>query len=189
MAGRLTGVTAPEPLSSLVERHRRACSGFGRAVSAADGKWARATPCSEWDARALVEHVIGFHEVLLLKRLGVRAHRPRDDTVERWLATERALFGALEGEAAAPSGAVDVVQLLPILTADVLAHTWDLARAVGADATLDATLCEHALATVEPNDERLRASGMFGARVSVPAGADAQTRLVAFFGRDPQWRP
>ena len=45
--------------------------------------------------RALVEHLIGFHEVLILRALGVRAHRPRTGPAERWTATQTALFDAL----------------------------------------------------------------------------------------------
>jgi hypothetical protein len=38
---------------------------------------------------------------------------------------------------------------------------------------------------MEPYDEMLRASGQYGPRVEVPAGADEQTRLIAFMGRLP----
>jgi hypothetical protein len=33
----------------------------------------------------------------------------------------------------------------------------------------------------------MRGSGQYGARVAVPEDADAQTRLLGFIGRDPQW--
>ncbi|MDQ1466873.1 MAG: hypothetical protein QOH10_1288, partial [Actinomycetota bacterium] len=60
-------------MDELVVRHRRACDGFaGVADRVPAERWTAATPCSEWDARALVEHVIGFHEFLLLRPLGVR---------------------------------------------------------------------------------------------------------------------
>jgi hypothetical protein len=36
-----------------------------------------------------------------------------------------------------------------------------------------------------PMDEVLRASGHYGPRVAVPDDADAQTRLLAFIGRQP----
>ena len=32
-----------------------------------DGRWDRPSPCADWDARGVVEHVIGFHEVLVLR--------------------------------------------------------------------------------------------------------------------------
>lgn len=38
-------------------------------------------------------------------------------------------------------------------------------------------------------EEALRTSDHYGARVEVPAGADVQTRLLGFIGRDPSWSP
>ena len=37
-----------------------------------------------------------------------------------------------------------------------------------------------------PMDEVLRGSGHYGPRVEVPDDTDAQTRLLAFIGRDPR---
>jgi hypothetical protein len=34
-----------------------------------------------------------------------------------------------------------------------------------------------------------RDDGMIGPEVVVEPGADVETRLVAFYGRDPTWRP
>ena len=83
-------------MSNLIERHRRACDGFARVADAVPSeKWDRPTPCTDWDARALVEHVIGFHDFLLLRPLGRRAERPRDDPAARWTATAAALFTVL----------------------------------------------------------------------------------------------
>jgi hypothetical protein len=36
-------------------------------------------------------------------------------------------------------------------------------------------------------EDVIRASGQFGVRVEVPDGADTQTRLLGFIGRDPFW--
>jgi uncharacterized protein (TIGR03083 family) len=162
-----------------IERHRRACDGFARVADAVQpDRWERPTPCAEWDAGALVEHVIGFHEVLLLRPMGVRAHRPRTDPAARWAATQRALFDAL----------TEPVDVLPALTTDVLVHTWDLARAVEVAPDLDLELCESAYEALRVTDLP-RDGGMFAAAVPVAPDADAATRLVAFYGRDPAWRP
>ena len=42
---------------------------------------------------------------------------------------------------------------------------------------------------MEPMEDIIRASGQYGPRVPVPPGADAQTRLLGFIGRDPEWKP
>jgi uncharacterized protein (TIGR03086 family) len=124
-------------VSDLIEEHRRACAGFSLVVALVQAdQWKRPTPCSEWDARALVEHVIGFHDFLLLRPMGVRANRPRTDEAARWEATRTAIFSALD-----PPGALDQATDLPgggqstprtmlgALTTEMLVHTWDLARA------------------------------------------------------------
>src|SRR5260370_1230179 len=65
------------PIETRISRHRRACQGFADVVRAVPaGRWAGPTPCSEWDAAALVEHVIGFHEFLLLPLLAVGGGAP-----------------------------------------------------------------------------------------------------------------
>ena len=47
------------------------------------------------------------------------------------------------------------------VTRDVLVHTWDLARAVGADDRLDAGWCEHFYAALPTDPQGLSGSGMF----------------------------
>lgn len=174
-----------------MERHLLACEGFGRVVDQVGDRWHVSSPCPDWDARGVVEHVIGFHEVLLLRPLGIRAERPRDDEPARWAATRRSIEAALAQASQAPGGqgaAVDLTTLLPMLTTDVLVHTWDLARAVGIEAELEPDVCRHVLAGVQADEARIRASGMFGAAVEVAANAAAAHHLVALLGRDPQWQ-
>lgn len=62
-------------MQGVVERHRRALDGFGRAVAAASGRWDAPTPCTDWDAEGVVDHVIGFHQVLLLSRWACASRR------------------------------------------------------------------------------------------------------------------
>ena len=89
------------------------------------------------------------------------------------------------GTEAGRSGATELGldTLLPMLTTDVIVHTWDLARAIDVDPQLDQLLCELSFQAALSHDEQLRASGMFGPAVPVPADADAGSRLVAFFGQ------
>ncbi len=72
-----------------------------------------------------------------------------------------------------------------LLCGDTLFHTWDLARATGQDETLDEAACARALAEMEPMDQGMRRSGMFGPAIDPPADADVQTRLLCFGGRRP----
>jgi hypothetical protein len=82
--------------------------------------------------------------------------------------------------------AVKLDELLPALTAEVLAHAWDLAQAIGVDAHLDAELCQVSYDFMRANEEQMRSSGMFAAAVP-PNTTDAAAQLIAFLGRDPGW--
>jgi uncharacterized protein (TIGR03086 family) len=172
---------------ALRERHLAVCRRFGAAVRAANGKWDRRSPCDGWDARGVLEHVIGFHDVLLLRPLGLKPDRPREDPQLRWQLTYRQLERAFEpGRGLLES---DVGRLIPNVTRDVLVHTWDLARAVGADDRLDACWCEQFYAALPSDPLALTVGGMFDAPVSLRDGADVQSKLLARLGRNPGWRP
>jgi hypothetical protein len=169
---------------ALGERHLAVCRRFGDAVRAADGKWDRRSPCDASDARAVLEHVIGFHDVLLLRPLGRKPDRPRYDPQRRWELT----YGALEKVFELEIGP-DAIAVLPNVTRDVLVHTWDLARAVGADDRLNSQWCEHFYVALPSDSGALSVSGMFGDPVAVGCETDVQSKLLARLGRNPSWRP
>ena len=184
------------------ERHLAVCRRFGESVRAANGKWDRPSPCEAWDARGVLEHVIGFHDVLLLRPLGLKPDRPRNDPQIRWELTCAALEQAFESGRRLFERAVDIPELqgnpatrldaralMPNLTRDVLVHTWDLARAVGADDRLDPQWCEHFYAALPGDASVLSVSGMFDAPVAVGHQTDPQSKLLARLGRNPGWRP
>ena len=78
-------------------------------------------------------------------------------------------------------------QLYAFSITDTTIHTWDLARAIGADETLDSNLLEFALATIEPIKPMIAQLGIFGTGPSgdVPDSAPLQTRLLDLSGRRP----
>jgi uncharacterized protein (TIGR03086 family) len=173
-------------VADVIADHRKACDGFTAAVRSAAGRWNAPSPCTEWDARGVLEHVIGFHDVLLLRPLGAKPRRPKDDPPARWAVTVDALFDALTRP-----GAVDSQResLLGVLTTDVLVHTWDLCTAIGVEVALDARLCEIGLVRALSNQTMFEESDMFGPAVAVPDDASVQDRLLGAFGRDPAWSP
>jgi uncharacterized protein (TIGR03086 family) len=172
-------------LDGVSELHLAVCRRFGDAVASANGKWDSRSPCDEWDARKVLEHVIGFHDVLLLRPLGMKPERPREDARARWQLTYDALAEALESGRATQ---LDAYKLMPNLTRDVLVHAWDLARAVGADDRLDPEWCEMFYTDLPADPEALKPLGMFNAPVAVSGESDVQARLLARLGRDPSWR-
>jgi uncharacterized protein (TIGR03086 family) len=177
----------------LIERHGRACAGFTAVVDHPGAVWDAPSPCAEWSARGVVEHVIGFHEVLLLRPLGVKVVRPKHDVPQRWALTRDAVLGALADgsvmarDLTALPGAEEfnVATLLPVLTTEVLVHTWDLARAFALDVELDADLVARAEAFARGLDPSLRGDS-FAPAVAVSEDADRQSRMLAWFGRAPR---
>lgn len=133
----------------------------------------------------MLEHVIGFHDVLLLRPLGLKPDRPREDPLERWRLTYRSLTEAFTSGVATR---LDAYPLIPNLTRDVLVHTWDLARAAGADDSLDPEWCERFCVGLPTDSQTLGSGAMFKAPLVVPAESDAQTRLRRP-GPRPRWRP
>lgn len=167
-------------MTAAARDHLSACAGFGSVVARVGDRWDRPSPCPEWDARGVLEHVIGFHDVLVLRPAGAKPARPRHDPVARWSVTVAALEGVLAG---------DPPEVLPMLTRDVLVHAWDLSRAAGVPADLDAGLCRAAHDAAAGHLDRLASSGMFGPPVPLadPATVDPVDALVALSGRDPGW--
>jgi uncharacterized protein (TIGR03086 family) len=188
-------VTVP----ALDRLHLLACARFTVAVKAAEGKWESPSPCEGWDARGVVEHVIGFHDVLLLRPLGAKPERPRGDPQRRWELTVDALTtllarpGLLDGpiqlpdDGTGPAKTLKVKPLLGALSQDVLVHSWDLARAVSADDRLDPELCAHFVGRLPEDPDALSASGMFASPTSPLNGADPQAVLLSRLGRTPSW--
>jgi uncharacterized protein (TIGR03086 family) len=186
-------------MDDLRARHRRAIDGFGERVHAVGpDQWDRPTPCGEWDVRALVNHLVVEQLWVppLLDGLGIDEIGDRfdgdqlgGDPVEAWDAAAGAALAAfaapdaLEAEVELSYGSQPAPAYLREMTADALVHTWDLARGIGADDTLDPELVELALAWVEDRADELQASGLFDPPVPVPDDADAQTRLLAALGR------
>jgi len=185
----------------MADRHRQVCKAFGDEVSAVGDQWEAQSPCSEWDARGVLEHVIGFHDVLLLRPLAAKPRRPKGDPVGRWAATFAAvdlvlsrpnLFdGVVDVPVVGnnPPSQVDAARIVPLLSLDVLVHTWDLGRAAGHEVTLDPDLCRRFLDGLPSDDAALSRTGMYDSPRPVPAGSDAQAELLARLGRVPDWSP
>jgi uncharacterized protein (TIGR03086 family) len=155
--------------------------------------WGDASPCEGWTARDVVAHVAGNLRGLRAALDGgdfaEAAGRPLDaDPAEVW-ATEVAGLDALvkKAEGAAMltlrGREMPVGLLLDALMRDMVVHTWDLARAVGGDEHLPEDLVDAATTAMGLVTEQMRRPGLYGPAVEAPAGADAQTRLLALSGR------
>lgn len=155
------------------------------------------TPCSSWDVRAVINHVIGSaHWATASVGLGVESAdldfaagdflASYDDCARAALAafgtdgtldlTVRLAFGEFSG-----------AEVLGMAETDQFTHGWDLARAIGLPTDLDPELAEELLATTQKTiTEAYRGpdgAAPFGPERTAPADAVPADRLAAFLGR------
>ena len=164
------------------------------------GDWERPTPCTEWDVRALVNHVVGgnLRYTMLLHgapEYEVEATRAADTLGEHPLASflttaaevlaafreEGALARVLRHRAGERTGA----ELLVMRVLDVAVHGWDLAVAIGGERTIAPDVV--ALLLERPPD--LTGARQLGAFAQpseeAPLNASPQARLLRMVGRVP----
>lgn len=177
------------------ESYRAVAAGFTERVHGVrPGAWENPAPCEGWVARDVVRHLVEWFPAFLADGAGVRlpaGPSVDEDPVGAWTVLNDGVQALLDDPATSSRTLRNRhVGELPLdravdqfFTGDVFLHTWDLARATGQDETLDPARCAEMFAGMEPWDEALRASGQYGPRVPVPDDADAQTKLLAFIGR------
>lgn len=186
-------------MSDLIVLFERAADGFGRHVhSIAEGQWHDPTPCTDWDVRTLVHHVTveqlwvpPLAQGSTVADIGARFDGDQlgDEPVAAWDAAVRASLaafgaaGALDGTVQLSAGAKATAEYCWEMTTDALIHSWDLARAIRADESLDGELVELVYDRTLPVAASLQETGLFAPPVPVPDDAPGQTKLLAMFGR------
>ncbi|MER5421617.1 TIGR03086 family metal-binding protein [Streptosporangium roseum] len=181
------------------EAYRRTLDDFGALVHRIrPEQWENKTPCVDWDVRALVNHVVGENR-WAPELLAGRSVSDLGDALDGDLLGDDPLKAFDTSAVAAAQAAGDersltcVVHLsfgdvrgeeyITELFADALIHTWDLARAIGADERLDPELVEACAAWFARAEEGYRQAGVIGEQQPVASGTDSQTRLLASWGR------
>jgi uncharacterized protein (TIGR03086 family) len=184
-------------MSEIGERFRRVAGRFSdRVREVPDGAWDHPAPCHGWVGRDVVRHLVDWIPAFLADAGGPllpTGPSPDHDPCAAWTTLDLGLQALLDDPAMSASQINHPMvgrhrlddAIATFFLGDILVHTWDLARAAGLDETLDADVVHDMLVAMEPLDEVLRASGHYGPKVEVPADADAQTRLIAFTGRQP----
>jgi len=184
--------------------YHRTVDGWAARVSAVGAEqWEATTPCEDWDVRTLVNHVVGedlWTEPLVrgetIEEVGDRfdgdllGDDPRGTAVRAAGLASVAVAGALPaGKPVHLSyGDEALEEYVAQLAADHLVHGWDLAVATGGDTALDGDVVEAVAAWFSEREEMYREGGVIGPRVEQAPG-DAQSQLLAHFGRDPRWMP
>ncbi|MFI5690355.1 TIGR03086 family metal-binding protein [Kribbella sp. NPDC051586] len=184
----------------VVELHNRTVANFAELVSgvAAD-QWSAPTPCSDWDVRALVNHVVGEERWAVPLMAGKTIAEVGDELDGDLLGQDPAGAASAAAREAATAasrpiakvhlsyGDEDPHEYLRQLAADHLIHGWDLAVAIGADPRLDSDLVGEVGPWFADREQIYRSAGMIGKHLE--GFTTAADELLAAFGRDPRWSP
>ena len=165
-------------------------------------QWDHPTPCTEWNVRDLVNHLVG-NNLWFANALGGRPEEAEgegsypggdllgDDPLAVYDRSMEAAMRALQ----APEALTRVYQISwgdvtgEVFTGehfvDCFIHGWDLAKATGQDTTLEPDLVKAAYDILEPGNGQPTAESVYQFEVlDAPSDADLQTRLLARAGRE-----
>ena len=188
-----------DEVDDVAALHDAAARWFGGLVNEIrPDQWSLPTPCSGWNVRDLVNHVTG--EALwtppLMAGSTVADVGDRFDgdvlgtnPVDSWNAAAEEARTAVDGPGTLARtvhlsfGDAPATEYVSQLFADHLVHGWDLAEAIGADTRMDARLVAACAAWFDTVESMYREGGAIGPACPVEPGADAQTVLLARFGR------
>jgi len=163
-----------------------------------------ATPCSEYDVRKLINHLLfwgpSLEAAARKEQVAPPAAGERDVSV-----ADRDAPGLLEaqldrlvaawGRPEAWEGATQLGSPTPLpapmiggmVLGEFVVHGWDLARATGQEAGWDDEVLQLVHREVAKTAEQGREMGVYGERVPVPDTASVLARTLGLTGRDPNW--
>jgi uncharacterized protein (TIGR03086 family) len=188
----------------LENTYRRSVEFWKDTVWNLSDDWSRPTPCTDWNVRALVNHVAGedrwtkpLVDGKTIAEVGDAFDGDllgEDPKAEAIAAAEEALTAVAErlpagGRVHLSYGEEDIGEYLSQLAADHLIHGWDLAVATGQNRNLDSELVAEVAAWYRNREEIMRTTGAIAARPDSGPGGNSQAELLIAYGRDPDWVP
>jgi uncharacterized protein (TIGR03086 family) len=161
--------------------------------------FSRKAPCAGWTGKDVYEH--GAGNLAMIKGFATVGKSPKSslkfgaDPLGAWIKLRDQTLAALDDPAVLQTvahdpfgpdfGPMPIDALVGFMAADLAPHAWDMARTAKVDERLDPALVKHTMAIWKNMpDSVLRMPGMMAAKVKSPAGADAQTKMLNFLGRE-----
>jgi uncharacterized protein (TIGR03086 family) len=163
-------------------------------------QWDLPTPCLDWSVLELIGHVVGGSQMAAsliggasrIEAIGLLATdfvgTDPLGAIDTALAAQRQAFdqpGIENITCQHPAGDMPAEQLLGLRIGDLLVHSWDLARATGADEELSADAVQRVWDDTAPMAPIIAQLGIFGEGPSgtIPDDAPLQDRLLDLMGR------
>lgn len=157
-------------MTDTVELYRRAIDEFGgRVALVKDDQWHNDTPCTDWDVRVLVNHLVNEDRWVpplldgqTIDQVGDRFDGDLlgDDPKQAWKeASEEALAaagrpGAMEATAHLSFGDFPGRDYVMQVLVDHVIHAWDLARGIDADDASTPISCRWRTTSSSPRSRR-----------------------------------
>jgi uncharacterized protein (TIGR03086 family) len=180
-----------------IERIERATQHASKVVHGVSAdKLGEATPCSEFDVRALLNHMLGGLEMLRDAAAGGSPAMPEGDQFGADPGKEydeRAAKlidvikqpGTLDKNWKMPFGELPGQMMAGVCFVEHVTHGWDLAKATGQDTTIPDDLIAECREVVEPVEAMWRMPGVLGPKVDVPESASSTEQYAGLMGRQP----
>lgn len=161
-------------------------------------QYGQATPCEDFDVRALANHLVAGNPYYVILAMGggpdfslfardrIGDEQPGDvyargakEVLAAWQGA-----GALGRRMPLPGGGLGP-RIADLHLLEAVLHGWDVATATGQDRAGDPDVVQAAMQTWYGNhpDEIRADTGMFGSSKPAPEGAPGMDRLAAYFGR------
>ena len=164
---------------ALETTYRRSVEFWKAMVREISDEWTAPTPCTDWDVRALVNHVVG-EDRWTKPLVDGRTIADVGDAFDGDLlgddpkpfaaaAADEAMTAVAErlpasGKVHLSYGEEDIEEYVRQLVADHLIHGWDLAAATGQSRTLDPELVDEVAEWFRNREDVYRSSGAIAAR-------------------------
>ncbi len=161
-------------------------------------RWDASTPCTEWNARQVANHIIGenlwaaeLFQGKTIEQVGnaLDGDLTGNDPSTAYHRSVQVAQGAVEAPGAMESichlsfGDYSGADYAAQLFMDTLIHGWDIAKGTGGNTRLDPELVAACEPIAQELTRQFRQAGVFGEDLPVDADADPQTRLLALLGR------
>jgi uncharacterized protein (TIGR03086 family) len=173
--------------------HWRAQEAFAHVlVNVTSDQLSSPTPCTEWNVKALIDHVIAGNQRVVERAGGQPVSLPEDPGAAQRASAEAAQETFADPQALTrtyklPIGEVPGAVFLQLRTSDLLVHAWDLAVATGQPTDLDPELAEYVLTFSNQMMDHpgLRGGGRpYGEARPFGDERPAADRVAAFLGRE-----
>lgn len=163
---------------------------------------ANATPCSEWDLRALLNHMV--YELLwvpeivrgkTVQEIGDRYEGDvlRSDPKSAWQHAADAALVAVHGAndkatAHLSYGEVPLMDYIKEVGGDQLIHAWDVGQSLHATLIFEEELVKAIYDEMLPKQSELAASGLYAPAIESDKNASLQEKLLNLAGRQINWQ-